>query len=42
MRRIANLVDLKKMLKNEYLVAKIVVDTAENEPSEVFDFLQFY
>ena len=30
--RFLNLVDLEKMLKNEYLVAKISVDTAENEP----------
>ena len=30
-----NLVDLKKMLENAYLVAKIGVDTAENEPSKV-------
>ena len=28
----ANLVDLEKMLQNDYLVAKIGVDTAENEP----------
>ena len=28
----ANLVDLKKMLKNDYLIVKIGVDTAENEP----------
>ena len=25
----------RKMLKNEYLVAKIGVDTAENEPSKI-------
>ena len=25
----------RKMLKNEYLVAKIGLDTAENEPSKV-------
>ena len=31
----ANLVDLEKCCKNEYLVAKIGVDTAENEPSKV-------
>ena len=28
-----NLVDLVKMLKNEYLLAKIGVDTAENGPN---------
>ena len=32
----AALVDLKKMLKNEYLLTKIGFDTAENEPSEVW------
>ena len=31
----ANLVDLEKLLQNEYLVAKIGVDRAENEPSKV-------
>ena len=30
-----NLVDLEKMLKNDYLLAKIGADTAENEPSKV-------
>ena len=33
--RVLNLVDLEKMLKNEYLDAKIGVDTEENEPSKV-------
>ena len=33
--RVLNLVDLKKMLKNDYLDAKIGVDTEENEPSKV-------
>ena len=28
----ANLVDFLKMLKNDYLVAKISADTAENKP----------
>ena len=32
--RYVYLVDLEKCLKNEYLVAKIGLDTAENEPSE--------
>ena len=39
MQRIANLVDLEKLLvkilKNYALVAKFGVDTAENEPSKV-------
>ncbi len=30
-----NLVDLEKMLQNEYLVAKIDADTEENEPLKV-------
>ena len=30
-----DLVDLEKMLQNEYLDARIGVDTEENEPSEV-------
>ena len=30
------------MLKNEYLVAKIGVDTAENEPSKVSVFSEFH
>ena len=30
-----NLVDFEKTLQNEYLDAKIGVDTAENEPSKV-------
>ena len=30
--RIGNLIDLEKMLQNEYFVAKIGVDTAENKP----------
>ena len=36
-RRNLNLVDLEKskMLKNDYLVAIVAVDTAENEPSKV-------
>ena len=29
------------MLKNEYLVAKIGVDTAENEPLQVWGVIQF-
>ena len=33
--RIANFVDLEKCFKNEYLVAKIGLDTDENEPSKV-------
>ena len=33
--RIANLVDPEKCLKHEYLVAKIGLDTEENEPSKV-------
>ena len=32
--RYVYLVDLEKCFKNEYLVAKIGLDTAENEPSE--------
>ena len=36
--RIANLVDLDKCLKNEYLVAKIGFDTEGNEPSKVCSF----
>ena len=32
MQTYVHLVDLGKLLKNEYLVAKIGVDTAENEP----------
>ena len=38
MLRIANLVDLEKRgktLQNDYLVAIVAVDTAENEPSKV-------
>ena len=35
MQRYANLLDLEKMLKNDYLVAKIGFDTAENELSKV-------
>ena len=36
-RRCANIVDLEKklMLKHEYLVAKIGLDTEESEPSKV-------
>ena len=37
-RRCANLVDLENALKNEYLVAKIGLDTDENEPSTVRQF----
>ena len=37
-RRIAYLVDLEKCFKNEYLVAKSGLDTAENEPSEKCGF----
>ena len=36
--RYVYLVDLEKCLKNEYLVAKIGLDTAENEPSEKCGF----
>ena len=35
MQRIENLVDLEKTVQNEYLDAKIGVDTVENEPSKV-------
>ena len=35
MQRNVNLVDLEKILQNEYLVVKIGFDTAENEPSKV-------
>ena len=35
MRKSLVLVDLENILQNEYLVAKIGVDTAENEPSKV-------
>ena len=31
----ANLVDLEKLLQNEYLTAKFGFDTAENEPRQV-------
>ena len=34
MQKYENLVDLEKMLQNEYLVAIVAVDTAENEPSK--------
>ena len=34
-RRNVNLEDLEKTLQNEYLVAIVAVDTAENEPSKV-------
>ena len=34
-RRCVNLVDLEKMLKNEYLIAKIGFDIEEDEPSKV-------
>ena len=37
MQRNVNLVDLEKMLQNDYLVVKIGVDTAEYEPSKVVD-----
>ena len=33
--RLLNLVDLEKMLQNEYLLAKIGFDRAEKEPSKV-------
>ena len=33
-----NLIDLEKVLKNATLIAKIGVDTAENEPSKVRNF----
>jgi hypothetical protein len=35
-RRIANLVVSRKMLKNAYLGAKIGFDAEENEPSKVW------
>ena len=41
-RRNDNLVDLEKCWKNEYLVAKIGVDTAENEPSKVSGGSEFH
>ena len=40
--RYVYLVDLEKCLKNEYLVAKIGLDTAENEPSEKCGFGSCY
>ena len=40
-RRNANLVDLEKMQKNDYLIAKFGVDTAENEPLQVWGVIQF-
>ena len=33
--KFVNLVDLEKMLQNEYLVANIGFDSAENEPLKV-------
>ena len=39
--RNANLVDLEKMQQNEYLLAKIGVDTAENEPLQIWGVIQF-
>ena len=33
-----NLVDLEKCCKNDYLVAIVAVDTAENEPLNLFKF----
>ena len=36
-----NLVDLVKSFSNEYLLAKIGVDTAENEPLKVWRTIQF-
>ena len=41
MQRNANLVDLEKMQQNEYLLAKIGVDTAETEPLQVWGVIQF-
>ena len=38
MQKCDNLVDIKKMLQNEYLVAKIGRDAEENEPSKVLSF----
>ena len=40
-RRNANLVDLEKMQKNDYLIAKFGVDRAENEPLQVWGVIQF-
>ena len=34
-------VDLDRELSNEYLLAKIGVDTAENEPLEIWGKIQF-
>ena len=42
--RNANLVDLdrsRKMQKNDYSIAKFGVDTAENEPLQVWGVIQF-
>ena len=36
MQRYVNLVDLEKCSKNNYLLAKISADTAENEPAKVW------
>ena len=36
-----NLLDLVKELSNEYLLVKIGVDTAENEPLKVWGKIQF-
>ena len=42
MQKYENLVDLEKMLQNEYLVAIVAVDTAENELSKFEgDFIHF-
>ena len=40
--RYVYLVDLEKCFKNEYLVAKIGLDTAENEPSKVCRYQHTY
>ena len=39
-RKNAHFVDLEKILKNEYLVAKIGLDTAENEPQKGKNYLR--
>ena len=35
------LIRSRKMLQNEYLLAKIGLDTAENEPLQVWGVIQF-
>ena len=41
MQKYVNLVDLVKSFPNEYLLAKIDVDTAENEPLEDWGKIHF-